>query len=455
MSRGISPNSTTYELINSCSCPSHKQVISDQDMFSNLKVQVFTKDQNRKNYQNLLLMYQKLQDDFSKISDQKRIQEIALHEIETDERNKAILELKHTNENIFNELNEKIAMNKNLYNENNKLFQELENRTTQGDNLQVQIEEQKERIRRITCDTEEIRKKIINLNQIKERQEHDINELSLQINNLNLHNDDQVNILKNKNVQNCDIINILNEEKHINKNLQIELKGKESDIISNQQQLNRDNDNINLIKNDINNIEIVLKKNSEDISVVNNNILKETSIINQLNIDNTQLNNCVREKDEHIKQINNDNNILKQDNSEINCQNEKLSKCLQGYKKHLNILISQNKILVNEIQTLFSRDNELKNILERDEHLKDIQFENEQFIKNCKENVIACLNNPVYVEENNTNINNNTIKRTYSIDGNKGLNIMDSPIRKKGYIDDTNIGMEEREINSSMSNIIN
>ena len=52
-------------------------------------------------------------------------------------------------------------------------------------------------------------------------------------------------------------------------------------------------------------------------------------------------------------------------------------------------------------------------------------------------------------------MNNNTIKRTYSIDGNKGLNIMDSPIRKKGYIDDTNIGMEEREINSSMSNIIN
>ena len=206
-----------------------------------------------------------------------------------------------------------------------------------------------------------------------------------------MHSNDQVNILNNKNGQNFEIINILHEEKNINKNLQIELKSKENTIISNQQELNRNNDNIHLFQNNINNVENTIKKNSEDISIVNNNILKETSLINKLNIDNQQLNNLVKDRDMHINQLNNDNNILKQDNSVLNCQNEKIWKLLEAYKKHLCLLISQNKKLSCEIQFLLSRDSELKTILERDNHLKDVQYENDQFMNNSIEQIGKCV----------------------------------------------------------------
>ena len=454
MSREISPNSATYNLVHSfnCHCNSHTQPICDQDMISNLKVQVFTKDQNKKNYTNLLSMYQNLQKEFEKISDQKRLHEIALNQLELDERNKTILELKNSNENLFNELNERIAMNKKIYNENNKLFQELENLTCEGDNLQAQIHQQEEILRRTTHDKDEIKKKLINLNQINSKQENDLHDLNIQINQLNLQNDNQVNILKNKNDQNYGIKNNLNEEKNINKNLVIELKSKESTIITSQQELNRNNENINLIQNDINKIGNSINKNNEDISVINNNILKEKSVLSQLTIDNQQFNNSIRDKDTQIGQINKDNSILKHGNSDINCQNEKLCKCLQEYKKHLNLLISQNKILTNEIQCLLSRDNELKSILERDNHLRDIQFENGQLIKDGNEKLTSCLGFGKEIPIEKENNNNISIKRTYSIDGNNGIKIMDSPSRKQlgNYVVDDK--KPEREINQSIYN---
>lgn len=46
MSRGTSPHSITYELNNSCD--SYKEEFCKQDTLSQLKVQVFEKDQNKK-----------------------------------------------------------------------------------------------------------------------------------------------------------------------------------------------------------------------------------------------------------------------------------------------------------------------------------------------------------------------------------------------------------------------
>ena len=275
----------------------------------------------------------------------------------------------------------------------------------------------------------------------------------MQINKFNLHSDDQVNILKNKNGQNYEIINILHEKKNINKNLQIELKNKENTIISNQQQLNRNNDNIHLIKNDINNIENIIKKDSEDISIVNNNLLQETSLINQLNIDNQKLNNLVKDRNLYINQLNNDNNNLKQDNKELNNKNDKICKLIQVYKKYLSLLISKNKEVACEIQFLLSRDNELKTILERDNHLKDIQYQNDQLMNNSIEKIGRCLEEGGIAT---TLEKKTTIKRTYSIDGNNGINLMDSPSLTKSASFIQNINkMDDNEINPCLSGNFN
>jgi hypothetical protein len=445
MSRGVSPNSTTYELVNSCN--SFTKSICEKDVITNLKVQVFAKDQNKKNFQNLLSMYHNLEEEIAKISDEKRRHEIALEQLESDNKNTAIIDLKNKNENLFNELNEKIAINKKLYNENNKLFQELECRTAHSENLHDQMHEQEELIRKLSCDKDEVKNKVICLSQVKEKQENDIHNLTIQINKLNLQNDDQGNILKNKHGQNYEIIDYLNEEKNINKNLKIELQSTESTLMSSQQKLNRDNDNIHIIQSNINNITNIIKKNSEDISIINNNLLNETSIIKQLDVDKCELNNLIGDRDEHIKQLNNDNNIIKQNNSELNCQNNKIGSLLEAYKKHLSILYCQNKKLSNEIKCLLARDDELRTILQRDDHLREVRFENEQFMNNTNEIIRDNIDVGDTIVEKKT-----TIKRTYSIDGNNGLKIMDSPNIKKSVNNIERINsLSNRKITSNIS----
>ena len=181
------------------------------------------------------------------------------------------------------------------------------------------------------------------------------------------------------------------------------------------------------MQRDINNITNIIKKDSEDISIINNNVIKEVTMLKQLDIDKRQINILISDKEELIKQLNNDNKIIKHNNSEINCQNSKLSSLLEAYKKHLSILYCQNKKVANEIKYLLSRDDELRAILQRDEHLADIRYENEQFINNTNEIIRDNnLDTKATMAETKT-----TIMRTYSISGNDGIKMMDSPKIKK------------------------
>ena len=362
-----------------------------------------------------------------KYPSQKKRHEIALAQLESDERNSIIIDLKNKNENLFNELNEKIALNKKLYNENNKLFQELEAKTAEGEDLQDQIVEQEEIIKRISSDKETIKNKVIYLSQIKEKQSNDIHDLNVQINALNFQHKDQGNTLKNKNGQNYDIIGILKEEQNIFKNLTIELKAKENDLITSQQELNKNNDNIHLLQCNVNNLANVIKKTKEDITIVNNNYINETSKLNQLNANNQKSNLVIKDRDEHIKQINIDNELIKQNNTEVNCENNKLLSVLDAYKKHLCLLVTQNKKAANEIKFLLGRDRELKEILERDKHLKDVKFENQQFVSNSNTKIRDFISSNgngkiLVMEKNISNNTTTTIKRTYSIDSKNGNN---------------------------------
>ena len=455
MSRGVSPNSATYELSNSLS--SYNNSTCDQDMLSNLKIQVFAKDQDKKDFQNLLSQYKNLQAEIAKISDQKKQHEMSLAQLESDERNNIIIDLKNKNENLFNELNEKIALNKKLYNENNKLFQELEAQTSQGDALQDQIVEQEEMIKRLSSDKETIKSKVIYLSQIKEKQANDIHDLNIQINALNFQNNDQGNALKNRDGQNYDIINILKEEQNIFKNLTIELKTKEKDLFTSQQELNKNNDNIHLLQCNVNNLANVINKTKEDITIINTNYIKETTKLNQLNANNQQSNLVIKDRDERINQINTDNGILKQKNAEINCENNNLHTLLDAYKKHLCLLVTQNKKIASEIQYLLGRDKEVKDILERDNHLKDLKYENQNFVSNSNAKIREIVNNqisPPVMEKKVTNIMSNTtttIKRTYSIDSKNGNN-RNSNLNNLNNIERIN-SMDIRDINMEMNKV--
>ena len=208
-SREASPNSITYQY--NSNSPAHspsRHCYPEHDILSKLKVQVFEKDQNKRNYNTLLCKFQQLQEEFSKICDIKKSHEIALQQLEADQRNKDIIELKNKNENLFNDLNERIAMNKKLYSENNGLFHELEVKAGENQDLQEHICEQENIIRKLTCCKDDIEQKIFNLNQIKEKQEKQILDLTTQVNSLSNQNASQDNLLRSKNDQNMILIKI-------------------------------------------------------------------------------------------------------------------------------------------------------------------------------------------------------------------------------------------------------
>ena len=154
MNRGISPNSMTYE-INQNSNTQYRDSLIQQDILSQLKIQVFTKDQNRQNYENLLAKYHKLQEDMERLIQMRNQHEISLRQQQNDESNLLINELKNKNDELSNQLNNQIAINKKLYNENNYLFKELELKKNENQNLQDEIIRQEDFLHRLSYEKDD------------------------------------------------------------------------------------------------------------------------------------------------------------------------------------------------------------------------------------------------------------------------------------------------------------
>ena len=461
MSRGVSPQSMTYEL-NKSSRTTYKNTIIDQDTLSQLKVQVFELDQGRRNYENLLAKFHKLQEDIDNIIKIKNQHEISLRQQESDERNLLIADLKAKNENLFNDLNEKIALNKKLYNENNALFRELESRKKENKCLQEEICTQEEILRKLSYEKDSIEKKVFNLSKIKEKQELDLINFKEEINQLNFKNDDQNNMIRNRSGQNINIYNQLNEEKILNKNLIYELRDKESNVMNNQQKLNVLNENINRLQSEVDNLTNCINKNNNDISVINENLINETNTLNQLISDNSNMNNNIHDREIQITNITNENEALKQDNKILNDDANKINNIFELYKKHLILLVVQNKKIAAEIQLLIGRDAEIKTILDRINYLKDVSEENDREVTNSIERIKP------HIDENNFECSSNNIsmRRTYSIEGNEiRSDDMNSNYRYEPKIDNLNDKenelsqsrnlKKENEINISTENIIN
>jgi len=449
MSRGVSPNSNsmTYEINKSCRS-TFKTGIVDEDMLSQLKVQIFEKDQSRGNYENLLAKYNKLQEDLQKIIQIKKQHESDLRQQESDERNIVIADLKTKNENLFNELNERIALNKKLYNENNSLFRELEAKKTENQSIKEEICRQEEILRRLTYEKEELEKKVYNLNQMKEKQEKDILNFSEEINKISYKNDDQNNMIKDRNGQNLDMYNQINEEKIINKNLLFELRDKENHVSQTQQKLDIVNENVLKLKTELDSLTNIYNRNNEDINTINNNLIKESSTINQLIIDNKNMNNDIHDRDIQIKNLSSENEMLKQSNKELNEDTNSINKVFEKYRSHLILLATQNKKIASEIQLLVGRDTEVKAILDRTNLLREIRLENDRLVTNSIEKIkyhIEDQGSPYRYENNDINNNNsrNSLKRTYSIDK--------SDDKNNNFRYESRINEKENEINVSQS----
>ena len=107
-------------------------------LITNLKSDIFDKQQNRKDYNTLLNKYNQLQEEISFISSEKQILQKELNK-KMHQDKEIINEIKSENENLNQELNKKNIMNKKIYAENNTIYQTLESKSLENKNLNNKI----------------------------------------------------------------------------------------------------------------------------------------------------------------------------------------------------------------------------------------------------------------------------------------------------------------------------
>ena len=83
---------------------------------------------------------------------------------------KQISDLRYDLENLQQNLNEKISLNKKLYNDNNALYKSLENKNVEIDDLLIRISELEEKLDRMTQENNNLEKNVFSLQETKSAQ---------------------------------------------------------------------------------------------------------------------------------------------------------------------------------------------------------------------------------------------------------------------------------------------
>ena len=285
-------------------------------------------------------------------------------------------EIKEDKEKKENMKYQKIIRDLTGNNENIKAKLTISNKT---------INELKNQNQLLQNENDFLKKKVISLEKENNAKNKNIN------NNINHGNNkellEQINDLKNKNI-------ILFEE---NKKFVDELKQKDSEIINNlnihQKETDEINKEINLIKNQNNDLLITKKSLEEEISILRNKInMESNNIRNENNLSS--------------------NNTLNQFND-----SNKIDEILRNYKDTQSNLESQNKQkdqeikLLNEQKEKFESENKILEIKNKNLNEQIIKLQNEILSNTREDNMNEHLkesNNELksQIEKQNSDINN-------------------------------------------------
>ena len=389
-----------YEMYNN-NCPEQDAIISQ------LKAEIFEKEQNEKDFNLLQSKFRNLQNELQILSECKLHLEYELR-TQTDCGNKNISDLKIQNENLLNELNEKIALNKKLYNDNNNLFRALESKTAENQDLKTQVCEQENILARLCDEKNNKERQLLNLNQTKAGHLNNIQNLNDQIEALSQQANDQDRLLKSKHNQNEEVKKALDAQNFENNNLLGKLKNKEENLYSSQQQLDIANETLGRLENDFNQLNNEYNNNKNNIANLNNGINQESTKREQIEMNNEKLENMINERNENIKKISNENDTMKMTLEKLCNDKDRICNELEMYKRHILVVMEQNDKLAKELECVLDRDMKLNLALRRNEKLKMVCAQNKQIVENSLDN----LNYYLKQQGNNNDYNNNQ-KKTY------------------------------------------
>ena len=273
----------------------------------------------------------------------------------SESTSKQINDLKYDNENLQNNLNEKISLNKKLYNDNNTLYKTLENKNTEIDSLINKINEQDDKLNKINQDNSNLEQNVFTLQDQKQSQKLRIDNLTIDLERLKKLNDDNQRLIKRLDTEKIELIAKLDEIRFELKNTIGKLKSKEDNLNFTQMQLDGANKNIVDLQNNISELDQQLTRNKLENNSLNSTLLKERNVRYDSEKNNEILQSYLKEKNNDIKKLYMEIDTLKIQNERLGMEKVKNLGEIDLYKNHVLTLSEANdKVIFLNIKYFYS-----------------------------------------------------------------------------------------------------
>jgi len=394
-------------MLSSCNCQCHENdppSPRNQRACSNNKSQldleilelqnaIEEKEQNTPDFSELEKKLIQLENDVQSLSEEKLQIEYQLRQIDKG-NGKLISDLEIENDNLDKEIKERNLMIEKLYFQNNNLYSILDNQTKENMKIREKLITQNEVLKRINNDRKNLENDLNNLNELKNQDFSDIQNLEAQIDFLakeNIDNDDELNKLDELNDK-C--INSINDEDCMRDKLLQIIKDKDNEIEENARELDLANQTLKRLGNDLNNLNMANNEKDQNINLCDEDLIKESKTKEEIINKNRQLSDLINAKDEEINNFSNANDNQKNDLNNLNQEISSLANKIDEYKQHIIKITDMNELLSKELEGIIFIDEQMRNnYINRAKYLKGIKEDNKLIINNSLKNLTTYMQN--------------------------------------------------------------
>ena len=346
---------STYEICKSPCCTSKTLKISQ------LKSQLLQLEEDDKAYNDLLIKYKQLQNEYQLLNEAKNHLEYELRQ-KNETTNKIVNDLKCQNIDLTNELNEKNSIYQKLYADNTNLFRNLEDRKKENENFCKTVADNENMINHVNQDKNQCEHDAMVLSDTSKKNQDNIQKLCNQLDCLKLKSKNQNDELNAKNLEVNNNQKCLNEVKCDNANLNNKINMKNSSLDTIQKQLSIANKNILDLQNELNNLEQANARGKDQLENLKANYQNEHCKRIQAENDNVKLEGILKDRDDTVNKLTCINEALKSDQDKLGNLKNKLIADVEKYKNHIQILTEQTEKLTNELQRIIDEDSGLYNL---------------------------------------------------------------------------------------------
>ena len=394
-------------MLSSCNCQCHENdppsprneracsnIQSQLDLeILELQKAIEEKEQNTPDFSELEKKLIQLENDVQSLSEEKLQIEYQLRQIDKG-NGKLISDLEIENDNLDKEIKERNLMIEKLYFQNNNLYSILDNQTKDNMKIREKLITQNEVLKKINNDRKNLENDLNNLNELKNQDFSDIQNLEAQIDFLAKENIDNDNELNKLDELNDKCINSINDEDCMRDKLLQIIKDKDNEIEENARELDLVNQTLKRLGNDLNNLNMANNENDQNINLCDEDLIKESKTKEEILIKNRQLSDLINAKDEEINNFSNANDDQKNDLNNLNQEISSLANKIDEYKQHIIKITDMNELLSKELEGIIFIDEQMRNnYINRAKYLKGIKEDNKLIINNSLKNLTTYMQN--------------------------------------------------------------